>query len=957
MKPVQTTLEQSPRKNQDKRMQTAFHIYNNFTEGNYLIHKTTRAGCTTALVAESINRGEKFLCVVPTNKIADKTVVADSKKYSDFADAEVIHIPANHECLINKLLCEECPDLKQLPILPLAGSCSKCAQFDECPVTEVLRKPDAKGVVVTYKKLAAMMLASACRPNTMAGQVLEILAQTRNIILDEVHDIQFGDVTSFTVYDDKVFNRSELKRYDLVKTGFTYLNRVLIQFAFLLSDPKIQASIHEVLGGAQDEDYWKHHLNKSLQNPSPGIVDGENETKVIVGAYNEIIELTKERQKYKLEMNDVLELYKMMSIVMSKVISIHATREDGSIKINLSAVDQNSIKMNQSYVMSMQGENRRIFLTSATICSYDYGKMFMGGVKPKKVSFGIGGDPMNSNSKMLILADSKKYHVIGDRSLYNKMDEITEKIITILEAWGDEDCLIVALSIPEAKRLYKALNEAGHPHEVSYYKAPEMMGVSSKSRIMIAVGLANKPSNSFDVITTNTEESKRMLYESVHCDTWQAWSRVKDPSGKVTSIVFALGCTVEECDALTTWGYDRTVDVEPYVERQKKTITISCDEGKITKPFIKKCQNFTEMLKAATQHKQSKNFPEKSQNLLIFYNNISRFSKKMGKSLGSSNELVKLVLNRQDAYAFQNADGTYFKVKNMVTDKVIEDHIKGDVTIGAYQFNLENKVKWICFDIDSHAPKNIVETKEDVENRDKVAENSKDRMFNFLRSVKIPFLLEYSGSLHSYHFWIFLEPVDGKIARQFALDIKREVDIDCEVFPKQDRIGKDGFGNLVKVPFATHRKNGLKSSILVNGELTRDIENLQIEILDIEKYPIPEPVKNPAKTPIKRYEPKTKGIMQGTARPCMRDALTQQLVGTQGHFMRMAIAREYYEIGFSPVQIAKLFKSQKDYDYEFSLKQVNSLVSKKGKRFRCDRLRADASNFVCCAGCEYLDRW
>lgn len=956
MKPVQTTLEQSHRQNQDKRMQTAFTIYQNFTDGNYLIHKTTRAGCTTALVAESINRGEKFLCVVPTNKIADKTVVADSKKYSDFANAEVIHIPANHECLINRLLCEECPDLNQLPILPLAGSCSKCAQFDECPVTEVLRKPSAMGVVVTYKKLAAMMLASACRPNTMAGQVLDVLTKTKNIILDEVHDIQFGDVTSYTVYDDKVFNKFKLEKYTLVSPDFTYLRRVLVQFSLLLNDPKIQSSIHEVLGGAQDEDYWKHHLTKSLNNPSPGIVDGENETKVIVGAYNEIIELTKERKKYELEMIDVLELYTMMSIVMSRVISVNAIRDKGVIKINISAVDQNSIKMNQSYIMSMQGENRRIFLTSATICSYDYGKLFLGGVKPKKVSFGIGGDPMNSNSKMLVLADSKKYHVIGDRSLYHMKDEILERIVTILDAWGDDECLIVALNTTEAKRLSKALEEIGHPHEVSYYKAPDMMGVSSKARVMIAVGVANKPSNAFDVITTNTEEAKRMLYESVHCDTWQAWSRVKDPSGKVTSIVFALGCTVEECEALTTWGYDRRVEVMPYIERQKKVITVNCREGIITKPYIKKCQNFTEMLKQATQHKQSKNFPEKSENLLIYYN-ISRFCRKTGKNLGSSNELVKMVLNRLDVYSMQNPDGTYFKVKNRVTDKVIEDHIQGDLTIGAYQFNVENKVKWICFDIDSHAPKNKEETLEDIENRDKVAENSKDRMFNFLTSAKIPFLLEYSGSLHSYHFWIFLEPVDGKIARQFALDIKREVDIDCEVFPKQDRIGKDGYGNLVKVPFATHRKNGLRSQILVDGKLVRDIENLYVEVLDVCNYPVPEPIKNVVKPAIKRYEPVSKGRMQGTARPCIREALTKQLVGTQGHFMRMAIAREYFEVGFSPAQIAKLFKSQKDYDYDYSLKQVNSLVSKKGKRFRCDRLREDASSFVSCAGCEYQDRW
>jgi hypothetical protein len=298
---------------------------------------------------------------------------------------------------------------------------------------------------------------------------------------------------------------------------------------------KIQNSIHEVLGGTQDEHFSKNHLNKILRNPSTGIAEGENENNIIVGAYDEIIELTKNRKKYNLEMNDVLDLYSMMSIVMSKTISVNGIRDHGIIKINLSAVDQTTVKMNQSYTMSMQSENRRILLTSATICSYDYGQLFMGGVKPRKISFGIGGDPMNSNSKMLILADSKKYHVIGRNSLYNQKEEIVYKIINILEMYGDSDCIIITLNKKESIKLKTALVEAGHPYEVTYYKAPEMMGVSAKQRVMIAIGLANKPSNSFDVITTNTEESKVMLWESIHCDTWQAWSRVKDPSGKVPS--------------------------------------------------------------------------------------------------------------------------------------------------------------------------------------------------------------------------------------------------------------------------------------------------------------------------------------------------------------------------------------------------------------------------------------
>ena len=48
-----------------------------FQQGHIEVFKTTRAGATTSLNAESGNRDEKFTCIVPTNKIADETIVRD----------------------------------------------------------------------------------------------------------------------------------------------------------------------------------------------------------------------------------------------------------------------------------------------------------------------------------------------------------------------------------------------------------------------------------------------------------------------------------------------------------------------------------------------------------------------------------------------------------------------------------------------------------------------------------------------------------------------------------------------------------------------------------------------------------------------------------------------------------------------------------------------------------------
>ena len=451
-------LESNPRLNKDKRIEVAVDIYNKYPSGRYLIHKTTRAGCTTSLVAESLNRQEIFLCVVPTNVIASKTILSEAKKYSDAENSHIVHIPGNHKCKINEKLCNDFPDLEKLPILPLAGNCSKCDQYEICPVTEIFRFPDANGVVLTYKKIVAMMLASQNRPNTMAERILSILDKSKNVIFDEVHALQFGEAASITVYNDWTRSWVNLDKYVYMIEGeFKYLRKVISEFSLLITEDCVQVAVHEVLVGATDNDYWKHHLTRSLNNPSPGILDEENETKVIVGVYNEIIELTKNRANYKLDMNAILDLYKMMNIVMSKYISVNAIRDNGEIIVNLSVVDEAFNSMIRFYTMSMQSSDRRIFLTSATIGSFDYGHLFLRGDEPTKIIYGDMGDPLNTNSKMLILADSKKYYAIGRDSRYNKKDEITQRILKILTICGGENCNIVALNKREAKGLQIAL--------------------------------------------------------------------------------------------------------------------------------------------------------------------------------------------------------------------------------------------------------------------------------------------------------------------------------------------------------------------------------------------------------------------------------------------------------------------------------------------------------------------
>lgn len=910
---MQTTLGTINRINTDPRITTAYWLFQRMVNGIYVFYKTTRAGCTTATVAESMNRDEQFLVVVPTNAIADETVIEDSIKYSDAVGKKIIHIPSNHACIINEEMCEKYPDLKQLPILPLADKCSECEHYSCCPVTSIIREKNIDGIAITYQKLAALMIAMAGRPNTTAEKVIEKISTVKNFVFDEIHEMQYGRSINITIYDnskqDKQFNPA---RFLALVDDYPYIRSIVANFTMFMEEETTSRAIFIMHNNASDDDYYKHKLSKTLKNNYTDI-GKENSTKATMAVYEELIDLTKKRKEYNLHMSDILTLYKILCVITSDRIVVHGIRDRGHVKVNLVAVDQMFTNMLKSYMMSIQNNPARIILTSATICSHDYESYFMPGAEVHNMVFGNGGDPMNTNSRMLILADTKKFGVTGRNSLYNRKDEILGRITGILDRYGDEDCIITTMSMSEAQKLQKDLEAFGHPHLVTYYKAPSMMGVSAKARVMIAVGCAEKPSNAFDAIRDTKEESLILKEEAIHCDTWQAWSRVKDPAGKIPSLVFALGCSYDDCCNIVTWGYNRKISLESYEQKNGYKTYVSCKDN-ITKPIVKKCKDFDNMLTVAEMHKQCKNlFTSNCAKIPIYYNIGKMRQNEVKISLQS--ELLNLFVSRDDVYAEQSINGSYFKVSGKITEQLLKNHIAGKITIGVYTLNTKNQVQWLCFDVDAH-PKEE-DTEADILQKQQRAEQEKNALCGFFDETKVPYLLEASGTPFSYHVWVFVKPVEAVKAREFGRDVLKHLGIKkMEVFPKQTKITKNGYGNLVKLPLATHRKNGLQSKLFINGEWVRDFDELTVGAIDISGY---EPEKK--ERPVKQVT-KSNGV-----RPIFNWAITQTLTGTEGHAMRIAVVREFHNNGISdPYDLAMLFHAQPDFDLDYSIKMVESII-------------------------------
>ncbi|MBK8946330.1 MAG: hypothetical protein IPM32_13825 [Ignavibacteriae bacterium] len=133
---------------------------------------------------------------------------------------------------------------------------------------------------------------------------------------------------------------------------------------------------------------------------------------------------------------------------------------------------------------------------------------------------------------------------------------------------------------------------------------------------------------------------------------------------------------------------------------------------------------------------------------------------------------------------YSTQSGKHWQIKGKVTEKVIENHLKGKQPYGFYPL-ISDKTSVAVADFDNLDPRPPIE---------------------FIKKAEhygLSAYLEKSKS-KGYHVWLFF-PKDGinaKKVRQVIKFILMEIDsINTEVFPKQDSITDSGsFGNFINAP-------------------------------------------------------------------------------------------------------------------------------------------------------------
>ena len=299
--------------------------------------------------------------------------------------------------------------------------------------------------------------------------------------------------------------------------------------------------------------------------------------------------------------------------------------------------------------------------------------------------------------------------------------------------------------------------------------------------------------------------------------------------------------------------------------------------------------------------------------------------------------LHKLFVNRPDSYIRQKKDGTYEKEKKSLTPAILLAHQKGQITVATYQLNLENQVKWLCFDIDpQHNP-------EPLKTAIKLIRTCLDqKLFN-----KSSIILEASRYPDpSYHVWVFFNPsIPAKAAQWLgeSVILKGQIKTQVELFPKQTEISQDGYGNAVKVPLGFHREEKKWSQFLdfetlqplPNGILF-DVEEATLSETDIEKVlfyaDLPKFVRPKQNATFYRNSKKI--------RPCITEAIKNDLTGSpENHKMRVAVVAEYHAANYSKDDIIDLFKNQKDFNIKITTKQVEHSIRKPYPPFKCATIK------------------
>lgn len=192
-----------------------------------------------------------------------------------------------------------------------------------------------------------------------------------------------------------------------------------------------------------------------------------------------------------------------------------------------------------------------------------------------------------------------------------------------------------------------------------------------------------------------------------------------------------------------------------------------------------------------------------------------------------SNKLFEVFYVDDKKYGRQQEDSTYKLVKEKISPVTIEDMLRKQKSILTYQelHVVGNAlIKWICIDLDINK-KEIDSNEVNKENLELVRESANE-VCNFLGSINVPYLLEFSGR-RGFHIWIIFDRLitkeNGFRFINFIISkVKDKFDkiVIADKFPKTAYVNPKtkGVGFGIKLPLSQNKGNGKLSFFLKKND-------------------------------------------------------------------------------------------------------------------------------------------
>jgi hypothetical protein len=157
---------------------------------------------------------------------------------------------------------------------------------------------------------------------------------------------------------------------------------------------------------------------------------------------------------------------------------------------------------------------------------------------------------------------------------------------------------------------------------------------------------------------------------------------------------------------------------------------------------------------------------------------------------------AKLFCHRQDIYALQKRDGSYFLVRKPITGDLLCRHLEGELTCGWYALGHNNTVRWTALDADEEDGLGTLQ-----------------HAWEILIDLNIAAYLE--DSRRGGHLWVFVEPVAAFVMRALLKQVLDQLEVDeVEIYPRQDELTDGGVGSLVRGPLGVHQISGQRYGFL-----------------------------------------------------------------------------------------------------------------------------------------------